>query len=124
MSIYRWAKLDDQSGPDRSIELRWGRKRDNGSRSRAARPRAKVRNGYGVLVFGFLPSASPCQAAGRCSWCRWFSWRVLLVITRTSPVLAERVDVSRREGVRGARTMGEFTPPTPATPALPAPCAP
>ena len=21
MSIYRWAKLDDQSGPDRSIEL-------------------------------------------------------------------------------------------------------
>src|ERR1022692_1034190 len=22
MSIYRWAKLDDQSGPDRSIELR------------------------------------------------------------------------------------------------------
>ena len=22
MSIYRWAKLDDQSGPDRSIELK------------------------------------------------------------------------------------------------------
>jgi hypothetical protein len=23
ISIYRWAKLDDQSGPDRSIELNW-----------------------------------------------------------------------------------------------------